>query len=1177
MKSTLQDRLWRRELGSSQVYSSPKAIYGDRALVEELDIVNELGGHSGCVNALSWSRSGRLLASGSDDERLNIYTYQPEHTLAPFALSTSVTTGHSANIFSVKFMPFSNDATLVTCAGDSEVRVFDIEHSSSSVTNTYNGTRYLSEGDTNARVYRSHSDRVKRIVTESSPYVFLTCSEDGEVRQWDLRQPSSAYPAPRSHYVVSRSSRDLDNSNIPPPLISYKRYRLDLNTISCSPSQPYYIALGGAHLHCLLHDRRMLGRDTLEERGMPSPINPSVDGRDDIAMSQATRCVRRFAPNGRKRMKRRDNGHITSCKISDYNPNEMIVSWSGDWIYSFDLVRSPDALESSKEETLPRKKSKRSKAFQDSDRKRKRGKKESPTSGNGTERAGPRPKQTIRHDTEGSVPLRVDCENGETEDLPGGAELEPPNHLYDYLMNEVMERGDAIVISDHIAMGVMRIRKYLFSMSGLQNAPSGIQPGADYSAYISYFNTALSLAASAVPRMDEINRNWRYPVNPDVEELDLQQELRGDREASRRFVQAAGTLARFLGGNIITVGGDSSVSLRYCQQIVPAPNEEHLMDSTSQFRYDFLKAILLWLEGGQQALLQGFKRPPDQRISSPRFPIPEDAGMSAIDDILIPYLLRLAGSQRIVDVDASRFERDEYRVVFESETAAVIAFSHAIRIPLDDLSTAVVPATDSSSSTFESSQQFSAQDKRTAARFWGFKVARGVLLNAGAGINYALVDKAFGGLGIENVDIGERSQADIDPNEDITVAEWNRRQMIRAGVVFPSASLTEEQSPVAQAGDEQIGSGTDQKSHPVPEDPSSEEQEDLPMRDVDEEQEDSDDDVDDDGDADSSDEDDHDEEDSETGERDALEGAFAAFFSREPTMYQNSPRDRLEEDVPCSSHTRTYRGHCNVQTVKDVNFYGLQDEYVVSGSDGGHLFIWDKKTTELVSILEGDGEVVNVVQGEATISLPVVTHRALVFINHHRYILAKPFSITTLKTILIFDVHCHPYEPMIAASGIDHTIKIFSADNRAQDAARAGLNLARPATTAGFSNFRAMRSRRISSSNENAPVVQPDTPGEGLRSRKRIDQAYQITNQNDVNREGGNSDAFIAVRGDPIREVRLVRVPVAFAEWIMVLTGGEDHDHTNDDDSNNNNNNYHNHRNPDSNDGDYHDHDDNSD
>lgn len=52
MKLTLQDRLLKRELGAKSRYSSVKGLYGDKAWVDELDIVNELGGHSGCVNAL---------------------------------------------------------------------------------------------------------------------------------------------------------------------------------------------------------------------------------------------------------------------------------------------------------------------------------------------------------------------------------------------------------------------------------------------------------------------------------------------------------------------------------------------------------------------------------------------------------------------------------------------------------------------------------------------------------------------------------------------------------------------------------------------------------------------------------------------------------------------------------------------------------------------------------------------------------------------------------------------------------------------------------------------------------------------------------------------------------------------------------------------------------------------
>jgi nuclear receptor interaction protein len=66
--------------------------------------------------------------------------------------------------------------------------------------------------------------------------------------------------------------------------------------------------------------------------------------------------------------------------------------------------------------------------------------------------------------------------------------------------------------------------------------------------------------------------------------------------------------------------------------------------------------------------------------------------------------------------------------------------------------------------------------------------------------------------------------------------------------------------------------------------------------------------------------------------------------------------------VPCATHSRQYRGHCNVETTKDVNFYGPEDDYVVSGSDCGNLFIWERKSGRLLNILQGDCEVVNVIQ-----------------------------------------------------------------------------------------------------------------------------------------------------------------------------------------------------------------------
>ncbi|KAI9025756.1 WD40-repeat-containing domain protein [Phycomyces nitens] len=94
-------------------------------------------------------------------------------------------------------------------------------------------------------------------------------------------------------------------------------------------------------------------------------------------------------------------------------------------------------------------------------------------------------------------------------------------------------------------------------------------------------------------------------------------------------------------------------------------------------------------------------------------------------------------------------------------------------------------------------------------------------------------------------------------------------------------------------------------------------------------------------------------------------------------------RSYLENNTPILVSEKIYKGHCNIMTTKGVNFYGPKDEYVVSGSDDGLLFVWDKKTTEIVQILQGDQDTVNVIQG-------------------------------------------HPFLPHMAVSGIDNTIKIFT-------------------------------------------------------------------------------------------------------------------------------------------------------
>lgn len=697
----------------------------------------------------------------------------------------------------------------------------------------------------------------------------------------------------------------------------------------------------------------MLGRDRLAERGTPDSMTPTerMSPAENESMSTATRCVRRFAPNGKSRMRRTDNGHITACKLSDANPNELIASWSGDQIYSFDILRSPHAADPESQRTdsaITGKSSKRLRESADRKRKRKQGQ---PSISSERPRRSSKPRRTRSPTNEaGDLALRVRYENGQSEDIA----MDDPvvavtgstaEEARDSLLDESQKR------SLRIAKSIVKIRKLLFSLSDPNFASE--EANQDPVSHRASFTSVLGFAASVLPEMDEISRSWRYQLDPHEEDIVLQQTLRGHRDSSRRFVQAAGTLAKALGGRLQTGASGLSPLLHYFQQIHPAPHEGPSPPQQEIFSLDFLKAILLWLNGGPQALLQGFKTPPNQRRGNPRFPILDEANHTAIDDRLIPYLLRMASSRSIPNVDASRFEQDKSRQIFQSEMSAVIAFSSAIRMPLEDLSRAIMPAGDHPATRATPA----AQDKKAALKFWGFKVGRGLLMNAGEAVNHQYVDIAFGGLGTGCADEG-RVQEDIDPDEPEDVVD--------------SVSLV--QTTPARNGNQQApttrSSLTSRETSVDFEDAGSD-AEVILMDDlhneigerIAEHYEHEDETVDGDEDQDVEEDDDNEQDDDDAGDSDQDITDEERQFVFRLASDRGKSRESVEADVPYSSHTRAYTGHCNIKTVKDANFFGLDDEYVVSGSDGGHLFIWDKKTSELVNILQGDEEVVNVVQG----------------------------------------------------------------------------------------------------------------------------------------------------------------------------------------------------------------------
>lgn len=76
-----------------------------------------------------------------------------------------MTTPHTGNIFSVKFMPKTNNSIVVTGAADSKVYAFDLERNTSPIFSCH-----------------CHSLRVKRLATApETPFVFWSSAEDGNV------------------------------------------------------------------------------------------------------------------------------------------------------------------------------------------------------------------------------------------------------------------------------------------------------------------------------------------------------------------------------------------------------------------------------------------------------------------------------------------------------------------------------------------------------------------------------------------------------------------------------------------------------------------------------------------------------------------------------------------------------------------------------------------------------------------------------------------------------------------------------------------------------------------------------------------------------------------------------------------------------------------------------------
>ncbi|VDM00735.1 unnamed protein product [Schistocephalus solidus] len=152
-------------------------IQGNMWSVSTLRLESTHKHHSGCVNALNFSPSGRLIASASDDQRVAVTDFYKGTLLSKFH------SGHNLNVFQVKFVPETNETQIVTGARDSMIRLA-IMHEDGATAAT---TRCLAKHD-------GPCHKVSFVADE--PSVFLSAGEDGCVFSIDLRETKAQKPPP---------------------------------------------------------------------------------------------------------------------------------------------------------------------------------------------------------------------------------------------------------------------------------------------------------------------------------------------------------------------------------------------------------------------------------------------------------------------------------------------------------------------------------------------------------------------------------------------------------------------------------------------------------------------------------------------------------------------------------------------------------------------------------------------------------------------------------------------------------------------------------------------------------------------------------------------------------------------------------------------------------------------
>lgn len=267
----------KREYGMCKINNKinfNERVQGSLEMVRRLKMFDQMKYHEGCVNALSFNRIGTLLASGSDDLNIVLWNWQRSRP------SLIYDSGHRSNVFQAKFMPFSGDCHVISCARDGQVRLAEL-----SLTGVCKATRKLA----------NHRGAVHKLALEmDSPNVFLSCGEDAVTFLFDLRED-------RPHRLVTTKENEK---------------KVPLYSIHSNPTNSNQFCVGGRDHYIRVYDKRKIAADV--DDGVYKKLCP-----DHLVDSEVKANV--------------------TCASYNYNGTEILGSYNDEDIYLWDNTHTDGA------------------------------------------------------------------------------------------------------------------------------------------------------------------------------------------------------------------------------------------------------------------------------------------------------------------------------------------------------------------------------------------------------------------------------------------------------------------------------------------------------------------------------------------------------------------------------------------------------------------------------------------------------------------------------------------------------------------------------------------------------------------------------------------------------------------------------------------------------------------